>query len=412
MNIKIIISVIIVSALITGTGYYIINNQNKNNNNNKSDIGQNDKKIIFQTREITTMVNDNEFNYVTNIYAFNVDGKSKKIIYSIPENASVKQSPNQMFTVFNGSDSYNKVKVVDTQGRVNKIFNLPEHSQNFVLSSDGESYAYEVMEISGDNTSSIGKLVVVLKDGSNKEFKAEYFVSKMNPNFSQVLPLNFSKDGSKLIVNVFPTAQGGDITDPHGYFILELTNWQASEITFSGSKELDFKLTESEPSIHQFTLFPFTDKAVISTTINPEESLLVQILDLTDFQTKAMFTLGNQGEYKNFSLIENSISQNENTLLLSKGYNLGLAVYNISESKIDKNMNFSGTPIGWLDDDHVIYKELRNKTWDDQQYSLKVIKLNTNEKSEIFTQLTDHVEGAGISQVGDVFYQFVGVVDK
>jgi len=148
-------------------------------------------------------------------------------------------------------------------------------------------------------------------------------------------------------------------------------------------------------------------------------SHLIYIIDLETKQKELLVDVSALDNEASLPMLKNSISPNEKYLILDRGvsiaggidtYNYGFHLLDLDSKELKRDFYIRGDFVGWIDNRHVSYKEYRNQTWDDQYYSLKVMDIETKEVSKVYTQTTDHIEGGGISGVGDIYYDFIGVL--
>jgi hypothetical protein len=407
------LAIIIVLVVIAGLMWFFSTETDNNKSKNGTIASQ---RVIFSVREVTAVSAQGPSQYRTTVYMSTIDGAKKEQIYQTPINAAIQLLSNGSYGVRDiGLDS-SVITQINAAGQVEKTYSFREPVHEFVLSPDGTIYAYGSYDIrttnDGGPLSSIETMTVVKPDGSKKDFIATDFIPNAKKDFQQVVPLAFSEDNTTLFVSVWPTARGGDISDPNGYYAVAIKDWKIKEISFSGSRKLDFKLDDAEPAILTYIPFLKTPRALIATSIEVAKITTISLLDQTTGERKILFTTDGVGQYPDLSVLPTSLSPDEHYLVLSQGFNAGFSLYDLVGNKMMTNFSTDGEPVGWLGNDEVVYRVWRHQAWDDQQYTLKIFNLTTKRSTEVYTQTTDRVEGAGLSEIGDRYYDYVGPVNK
>ncbi|MFA6553299.1 MAG: hypothetical protein WCT27_02640 [Patescibacteria group bacterium] len=406
--------VLVVTVIIIVVGGFVFKNSisSSNKNTNTSTAPQ---KIVYAVRKVTAATENGATAYTTTVFKSAIDGSNKQQIYQTPMNATIQALANGSFAVFDASLDVNNIKQISSSGTVEKTYSFPETVREFVMSPSGTIYAYGSFDIKtttdGGPLSSIETLAVVMGDGTQKTFSAADFVPNARKDFNQVVPLSFSNDNSTLYVEVWPTARGGDYSDPHGYYAITIGTWNIDPLAFSGSKNLDFTLSESSPAIFNFDILPTSKQAIIS---KARDIAIPMGFDLLNFQSHVsvpLFSIGTDGLYPNLSYLSNRISPNEQEIILTNSSNKTILIYNLQSKKLGNEIKIDGDPQTWLSNNEIVYQVWHKKSWDDQQYSLKVFNLTTKQSTDVYTQTTDHVEGAGMSKIGDAYYQYVGPIE-
>ncbi|GEM_PF-2941647 len=382
--------------------------------NNGSDIVSSVAgNIFYEVREVTAVGSSGPSQYLSTIYSSDRFGGHQKQIFSSPTNMSVKLLANNSVAVFDREADSKEVKIIDKTGHVIRTIPLDHDQNTLVASPDSLKYAYTSTQIAldseGGQTMNVGYLVITSLNGMQVELKPTDFFPSSDNNFSRIEPLGFSSDSQEVYVAVWPVATGGDIADPHGYYKYNLTDGTITELVFSGSKKLNYTLSESEPAIISFTLFPKTPKALVisQTEKSPKK---ISIIDLESLTQQKLFTIGLGGDYPELVLAPQSISDDERYIAFNKEDNSGFFLYDLQMARMSPVVSNTGNHIGWFDSTHSINQVLRQHSWDDKQFTLKIVNIDNLESNTIYTQETDHVEGAGLSKVGDKYYEFIGVI--
>jgi len=410
-----VVLVIIVGVILAG-GVYLLKSKDIKLKIINTSFSQ--PKVIFSTREVKSINEAGPEEYETNVFIINFDGTNQKNIYTTENEASVTLLSNSKILVVSPRFGKSSAKIIDQDGQeIDEIISL-WGDNSLVASKDNKYYAYSNLEAKENFESSKINLILLNNLTNEKvEYNAKQFFENSDDNFSQVVPIAFSSDSERLYVNVWPSARGGDIVDPHGYYRLTLASGDIEEVAFSGSKELDYTLSEEYPAISWFNIYPESKKAII--LIGNELPSDIYIIDLETKQKELLVDVSALDNEASLPMLKNSISPNEKYLILDRGvsiaggidtYNYGFHLLDLDSKELKRDFYIRGDFVGWIDNRHVSYKEYRNQTWDDQYYSLKVMDIETKEVSKVYTQTTDHIEGGGISGVGDIYYDFIGVL--
>lgn len=398
--------IIFLFGIIIVGGIYLLRGGKLNINTGNKNIDSSRPKIVYQVREVKTIKENGPEEYQTSIYTANIDGTGQEKIYITSDNTNANILEDNTIAIFNSLNNFSQVTVIDKEGTIKRTISLPSDSSNFLISSNDKYFVYSTLEITGENEKSVIRTTLVNDDGSKRIYFAQDFIDKADKNFSQVIPVGFSSDSAKLYLEVWPRARGGDIVDPHGYYVLDLLSGKSEEIAFSGSKELDYKFSEENPSISAFILYPKSNKATMFIG-NPSPSKIYSI----DLESKNKTLVFDTSIVDGSSLpdIYNIISPDEQHIVLSRDANK-FSLLNLESGKLEQDFLETGDFAGWIDDTHVVYENYRRNSWDDQYYVLKVMDIKNRNSNIIYTQKTDHVEGAGLSKPGDSYYNFLGII--
>ena len=410
--------IVLVILLIIGSAvliFFATSNSRNNNTDHKADSFIN-YKLAFYTREVKSIQESGPADYETAIYTVNSNGNDLKKIYTELGNKVIKILSNDQLAIYDDWINFDSVKIIDKNGRLLRQVPLLDNSNYFIISPEGEYYAYSVWQTTEVLDRSIMTLTVV-GQGTTKEYKAKQFIEAANSNFSQIIPLGFSSDSSILYVEVWPTARGGDIIDPYGIFSLDLLTDKKEEIIFSGAKDLSFNFSDENFYVISFKLWPKSNRAIMSGGYGLSRDIYE--IDLISHNKNLLVDVESINGEASLPTRNNPISPNEQYLVLDRGvaisqgidtHDYGFHLYNLKTKELFRDFYTTGNFAGWVDNTHIAFYDYRHQSWDDQYYTLKILDINTKDIINIYTQITDHLEGAGLSQVGDKYYEFIGVI--
>lgn len=374
-------------------------------------------KLVYYTREVSSLQESGEQQYQMAVYTINVDGFDQKKIYNSNDAINAEVFGNDYIVLTNDPFDLKKATVINKSGEAVTTIDLPDQSWDFVLAGDGKNYAYSTLKQEAMNEKVLIELNVVQSGQSTKQYIGRDFFVQADDNFSQVTPLGFSPDGMILYVEVWPSKRGGDIVDPHGIFGLSLQTGIIEEIILSGSRDLDYVFSENNFYVSALNLWPESNQAIILGGYGFNKG--IYNVDLGTKNKELLVDVDDIDGEASLPLQQSPISPDEQYLVLDRGvsvhqsidiYDYGFHLFNLEKKELVRDFYTSGNFAGWVDNTHIAFYDFRHQSWDDKYYTLKIVDITTKNVTEIYTQRTDHPEGADLSQIGDKYYEFLGVI--
>lgn len=411
---------IIAAVLIVGLGilgfFYITESQ------------QSSEVVLYYTKEYLTQ---ESVKYT--FYDYNVQSLEKKSFLTLegdtfrepmPQLVGDKIYVRQKNAIGESANSSILIRYNIKGEEVDRLI-LPENDlDGFLIGNSDDRIAYDWVDKINNNMADGpwydgAKWRITIHDYTTEEdiiLKAEDFVYE-NREMKYVRPLAF--DGSTFYFIASPHTSF-DIGSPMIIYKMDIQTRQNTVLTETGTPvqdiEAEFNAETYEKMVREVFLYNqilpvhnilLLEKGIATPrevySLSLQNGVLERILDLE--------TIGGNAWLATSLDAFGPISPDGRKLILHRAsYNEGFAILDLPSNKLDKDFFPRGDFVAWVSHNTVLYENYRNERWDDKYNSLYLLNTDTKEEQIIYTQTTNHVEGANLTSIGDMYYSFLGVI--
>jgi len=428
MNIKKPFFVVIAIFVVFGLGgffYFNARNNSLNSRDNEIKIIQREAKneevdsikgvvgenrLVYSERIVKAIDEKGENIYETKFYLTDSQGEKRYNFYTAEDLTYESAYPYQKDKLLILKE-FGRVgpRLINLEGEILDDEFVPEvdFGTDFCISDDNKIVAY----LKANSNSGFDYLIKIknLETGEEKEFNPEE-IKHNDINFSQFIPLAFSKDNN--VLYVFASQYGLDLSyqNPNGLYAINLKEEKIEEIYYSSLDD-----SGVDNLLVLLGVFPKYNIALVNRGPQKSEGdktifrTQIQKIDLSTKKFTDLYLDENNDRVGNGGKI---LSPDGKKLILLNDayYDRGLSLYNLENKKETKLLD-SGEFITWLNDNKtIIYRLYQTEEKEGnlrQRIELHSLNVETGEDYKIYSG-EEISEGAGLNKVGDKFYNFIG----